>query len=113
MTNHAELSRDLALAIGYRPDDVLLNEARMDPDVCFVWFESDEEGHDPCWRKFDYRDADVWGPVLEWLIQSRALNVWSNDRGRRWGWSEMNGLDGLADTLPEAVARAAIAVKAK
>jgi hypothetical protein len=106
--NHAELSRDLALALGYEPARV-----RLGRDACYV-----------ITRKFDatlgievlgswpldYRDPTVWGPVLIWLM--REHRVWPQIPTQTWDMLNvtMTRTLGIGDTLPEAIARAAIAV---
>lgn len=106
--DHAALSRDLALALGYAPEHVAYG---VDGGA-YVW------GDWPDWRgwfsgrPFDYRDPTVWGPVLEWLIKQdfatdrTYVGKFTVGSGRIQRWF-------TADTLPEADARAAIAVKEK
>lgn len=65
--NDAEISRRLALAIGWsdadpEDPDVVIFRAPLSgqhlEDHCAVWFEQD-------WRTFDYRDPSVIWPIAE------------------------------------------------
>lgn len=95
---HADLSRRLALALGW----------------CTVAGKLEEvEVHGPKmhgFRRFDYRDPTVWGPVLEWLQNRHDVQT------IRYGdvsqvWISGRGAIGVGNTLPEAVALAVIAVR--
>lgn len=112
-TEHAELSRRLALAIGYYPESVRI--ARNGCEVFREYFP----GGEPDWRTFSYGDPSVALPVLAWL--SRRYGV---SRIRRTGFSPDYFIEGYerhpsplgyfsayADTLPECIARAAIVVE--
>ena len=105
MVNHAELSRDLALALGYAPED-----AHLDPDGdCWVWREPAFGPHG--WKLFDYRDPSVAMPLLKWLHKEHDSTSW-------WGLTgnyvvDVNDEWIDADTLEEAIARAVIAVGGK
>lgn len=110
MTDHATLSRDLALALGWRVEIHGVLDYEMNPvgTVCNV--ADPNPGGFRC-RKFDYRSPDVCLPLMEWLML-RGVNVWSPDGiPTVWAWSAPDGNYSDADTLPEAVARAVIAVK--
>ena len=56
-----EISKALALAIGWKPDDV---QAYKYADRLEVWWFNDED-YDYDWRIFDYRDWNVIGPIAE------------------------------------------------
>ena len=105
--NHAELSRDLALSLGYCPESVETEQEqcrvfRLLPSKAVDW---------PVWLNFDYRAPTVCLPLIEWLML-RGVNVWNPDGiPTVWTWSEPDGDYGKAETLSEAVARAVIAVK--
>lgn len=112
--NHAELSRRLALAIGYAPECVRIDEdsnMKYEP-CCKVYRISNDMG--PYWRRLDYRDPSVALPVLKWLMREYDVYFMPSDylnqvRIRR---SRMiaDYLD-AADTLPAAIALAACAVR--
>ena len=126
MTTHAELSKQLALALGYYPESV-----RIEDDVCIVyrkepaWYVRPYEGRQPrpnppdTWAEFDYRHPSVAMPLLKWL-RSR-YGVWTLQERRLApgyfleGYRRFPAYDGYfsarADTLEEAIARAVIAVK--
>ena len=103
----AELSRDLALAIGWK-------HVYIEHGVCRVGeplMPGRGVDHILNWKAFNYFAPDVCLPLLDMLmrehkciIEPSVLNgdigVWIKDFGYTW-----------ADTLPEAVAKAVIAVK--
>ena len=105
--NHAELSRDLAIALGYHPESV-----RADEHDCNVYGEWDEFG--PRWRVLDYRSPRVALPLLKWLGIEYRKFFWfcapTSSIAPRWACSG-NGI--IANTLEEAIARACIALKGK
>lgn len=123
-TNHAELSRDLALAIGYYPESARTRKANPYASNPMMWAPHCEVYGDwwtkhkerPEWRVFDYRDPTVWGPVLEWLM-CREVRPEFYTTAPHFGmlrageFGRYPPIDIEADTLPEAVARAAIAIK--
>jgi hypothetical protein len=102
----AEISRRLALAIGYDPRDVHVNHV----DRVFVWrklnpFQYERVG----WYAFDYRDPAVIWPIAERFNCFPQANLF--DSG--WhaitqdGWE--NGEDqSIGDTAAKAVALAVI-----
>lgn len=98
MTDHAILSSDLARALGWRVSHIT---ASGEVHVCLKRGSS---------RKFGYRDPTVCLPLIEWLMREHAMRpFWHLGANvyivKRW--------ESQATTLPEAVARAVIAVKAK
>ncbi len=107
MTDHAEISRQLALAIGYAPESVRV-VSPWPPGYCEVYRITNDMG--PYWREFDYRSPDVALPLLVWLldkhdpmlVRNRAIPAFTIDLPNKTIH---------ADTLEEAIARAAIAVK--
>lgn len=111
----AELSRELALAIGWKY--VYPNS----PETKKFWkheYAAVSEGPGPrgtmlIWRRFDYRSSDVALPLLKWIgEQYRVFFWWCSPTDKRGAlWSSSNGV--IADTLEEAIARAVIAVKGK
>jgi len=112
--NHAELSRDLALALGYYPEGVQIDtdkQGKYEP-VCRVYRISYDMG--PYWRWFDYRHPDVAMPLLRWLGSEHRKFFWfcapTSSLAPRWACSG-NGI--IAETLEEAIARAVIAVGRK
>lgn len=113
----AELSRELALALGWK----YVYPHSIETDVAWFRIKRDyiavSEGPGPRgtmlrWRKFDYRDPTVWGPLLDWLGSEYRKFFWycspTSLAGPRWSCS---GGGIIAPTLAEAVARAVIAVK--
>jgi hypothetical protein len=58
MTN-LEISKALALAIGWKEDDFMFGG-----DECVIDQGDDFRGY-PNWREFDYRDWNVIGPIAE------------------------------------------------
>ena len=104
---HAALSAQLARALGWK-------ETYIDPkNTCKVGeplFPERGFDHILNWHAFDYRDPSVALPVLEWLMLKGVI-VWNPDgTPTAWEWSTPDGDWGNTDTLPEAIARAAIAV---
>ena len=119
--DHAALSAQLARAIGYEQISV-----QTCGDYALVHGLWDDSGRDwQHWRTFDYRDPSVALPVLEWLMREHQVSLqyaahlnpfykkWAvlrpgeiNERGK-WVCDQV---DAWGDTLPEAIARAAIAV---
>lgn len=108
----AELSKELALALGYAPESVCIDTAKQGKyePVCRVYRISYDMG--PYWRWFDYRHPDVTLPLIEWLMREHGVTAWH-------GFGKGYVVDALdlcytkahVDTLAEAVARAVIAVK--
>lgn len=89
----AEISRRLALAIGWGASDIYLDALRFG---CNIWADGQ-------WRKFDYRDPAVIWPIAEHFDMFPMLiqpNVW------RASWA-----DEIADTAAKAVALAVIKAK--
>lgn len=110
MTDHAALSRELALAIGYAPDCV---QFRGD-GRCVVYgagSTSGEDGSCKWWKSFSYTDPTVWGPVLDWLMRKHGFRVYFNARKEaNYYMADLDQIFG-GPSLPEAVARAAISLK--
>ena len=112
MKNDAEISRKLALAIGWSdadpedPDVVIFRATLFGQyleDYCAVWFESD-------WRTFDYRDPSVIWPIAEKFDAFPRKSVdnpkgWASVTSEFW----INGGEfSYADTAAKAVALAVI-----
>ncbi len=76
MTN-LEINHRLALAIGYPPEDVRVNQFNVE-----VWrgYELFKERL-ACWQKFNYRDADTIYPIAEHF---KMMPSWFSPRGD-WG----------------------------
>ena len=111
--NHAELSRRLALAIGWQNIYPVSLETWKRDCVFVAEHACPPRGLTMSWRPFDYRDPTVALPVLAWLMREHWAIVQKNLDGKRagvfcaehgWCW---------ADTLEEAIARAVIAVGGK
>lgn len=121
MTNHAELSRQLALALGYFPESVRVVTRWVSDkhDICEVYRThryAAPNGPDS-WHPFDYRDPSVCLPLLAWLMREHDgwafPMMWNTGTRLRItvGWNKRTSID--ADTLEEATARAVIAVEVK
>jgi len=99
--NHAELSRELASALGWPHAEAWGDEE------CALVKDYDMVGH---W--FDYRDPDVCLPLIKWLGSEYRMFFWycspTSLAGPRWSCS---GRGIVAPALEEAVARAVIAVR--
>ena len=104
-SEHAELSAQLAKALGW---PAVIVGAAIDPSGVFV---NNDDGSG--WQAFDYRSPDVYGPLIEWLggVHGITLEVGAG----RYCWYAHDpfkeGYFAVADTLPEAVARAVIATR--
>ena len=115
MTNHADLSRQLALALGYYPESVRVDKKH---DFCEVYGAG--AGNPRCmrlewtgWDIFDYREPDVCLPLIKWLMvehNSVARTLCGRFAVGIAGTDTKPWRDHLADTLELAVARAVIAV---
>lgn len=103
----AEISRKLALAIGYRPEDVQI-EAYHGlglPDMCTVR-RLGVLGK-ITWKTLDYRDPAVIWPIAEHF---RCFPAHCHDlRGNWYAWCQKTGGFVYADTAAKAVALAVIA----
>lgn len=105
----AEISRRLALAIGWEEDqndpDVILEFDCKDLDQtahCKVWF-------DGSWRKFDYCDPAVIWPIAERYNKfPYALRDKAGELTGQWNAWVSDGEDVQADTAAKAVALAVI-----
>lgn len=60
----AEISRRLALAIGWEPNNVTTQWGKGEFAHCFGGVQFVQDGHGS-WRLFDYRDPSVIWPVAE------------------------------------------------
>ena len=108
--DHAALSAQLARALGYYPESVRILE-----NLCIVYrigvswraFTPINVSRER-WAEFDYRDPSVALPVLEWLMKEH----WCFVTGPIPSIESADHMDMRiqTDTLPEAIARAAIAV---
>ena len=106
MTNHAELSKELALALGYHPESVRIYTPS---DECPRVYRQQGPHRWPTWYDFDYRSPDVCLPLLKWLIDKHCAVVYRDVKSFRVDQSATFDVN-RADTLEEAVARAVIAV---
>lgn len=101
----AEISRRLALAIGWQDDDedpdvILMNRLwNSEETKCYVWFNG-------VWVEFDYRDPAVIWPIAEHFnafpFMDKAYKKWL-----ACGWFDFENEVG-ADTAAKAVALAII-----
>ena len=109
MTSHAELSRDVALAIGHAPESVQIIHYSTANAICYVYRIVNEVKFED-WVAFDYRSPDVAMPLLKWLIKNHNGVAFLFDGSfaieRGDDWHE-------CDTIEEAIARAVIAVGRK
>lgn len=114
----ADLSAELALALGYFPESVQFDletthtkreGIRTMPGerIAYVFgqWENALVGY---WRRFDYRHPSVYGPLVAWLGEKHDREPWYSSSRRKWMTATAQ-----YDTLPEAVARACIALKGK
>lgn len=121
MTSHAELSRDLALAIGYFPESVQLTDLAIFGPRCIVYGAGSGQPFEVAvinnkgWSVFDYRSPDVAMPLLVWLVTEHNGTVEPGLEMRFRVYARPSkyvcGLWRTADTLEEAIARAVIAVR--
>lgn len=104
---HAEVSRSLALAIGWKHDDVQMVMAMHGmPAYCEVWPWGKACGGN--WKPFDYRDIDVIWPIAE------RFNCFPSICSLGWiSYFDCTSKSSIGDTAALAVARAVIAAKEK
>ena len=110
----AEISKAVALAIGYAPESVQIRHPG-NTSYCYVYRDT-TPWKELNWRIFQYTTPDVALPLLRWLSQPYGLvELWPNEES--WtvvvhGRSMMGDLEKRinADTLELAIARAVIAV---
>ena len=109
--NHAELSRELALALGYYPESVRVKHEGTNSAYCQVYRKCRLTFHeDPYWLALDYRSPDVALPLLAWLMRHHSVSIDHYFSG----WViRVYGISIQADTLEEVIARACIAVGGK
>ena len=94
-----EISKALALAIGWKPKNVLPNEVNQVVMQCWVYV-----GYE--WKVFDYRDPAVIWPIAE---QYDCFPVKPyGDLGHQKWLAIVDGSAGYADTAAKAVAIAVI-----
>jgi len=96
--NDAEISRKLALAIGYAPEDLMQN---LDGGISVRRSESPQGYAVPGWYRFDYRDGETIWPIVERFNCSPRL-----DQYQRWVAGKYPYI--YADTAAKAVALAVI-----
>ena len=102
----AELSRDLALALGYYPESVSVKWKHLH---VYRWCARYKRN---LWFRWDYRDPSVCLPLLDMLMREYGVVPLYSDRRKKFGvWYGKEWKVRTGDTLPEAVARAVIAVK--
>lgn len=102
--NDAEISRKLALAIGYKRKHVTTN---LDGGISVRRWGSPKGFPLPGWYRFDYRDPAVIWPIAEKF--DCFPNMWDGEGPEAWGaWcdAELRFID--ADTAAKAVALAVI-----
>ena len=117
--NHAELSRDLALAIGYAPESVRVRHNTPDDahvwEACEVFRQGEYDAH-PHWHCLDYRDPSVAMPLLKWLITEQEAGASGAASGEAFCiWVRVGkAMRRFAfDTLEEAICKAVIGVGRK
>lgn len=116
MTDHAELSKSLALALGYAPESVRVFEHYPKAAlVCQVYRQITHDPRSAYWQEFSYRDPTVCLPLIEWLMREYGGFFTRDVIGPHQVWYLPRCFPGMPDrsypTLAEAVARACIAVK--
>ena len=94
--NDLEISKALALAIGWSMTNVLPSDENPTLMQCWVWV-----GYK--WRVFDYRDWNVIAPIAE------RYNCFPYRNGGAW-WKTVNYMS-WADTPQKAIALAVIGAK--
>ena len=75
MKTDLEISKALALAIGWHEDHVLPSDKNPDMKQCWVWL-----GY--AWKVFDYRDPTViWPIAMEYDVfpKKDSIGLWSSD----------------------------------
>ena len=111
--NHAELSRQLAIAIGYAPECVYINKQPPYEWVQVYGAGTGAPGIEVRrWSLFDYRNPTIALPVLEWLMRGNGAILSLLEAGF-WISLRTKGINAHASTLEEAIARAAVAVGGK
>lgn len=97
--DHLEISRKLALAIGWKPERVHTHLHGTDYAISIV--KPDEE---TALRLFDYRDWNVIGPIAE---RFDCFPRWNG-----WSWECVGPTDYISGNTPQlAIARAVIAAQ--
>ena len=110
MTSHAELSKQLALALGYCPESVRVKPNYGGGEHVLVYSKRGTHRKFPKWRVFDYRSPDVAMPLLVWLLDKHDMECYCELGLFVVRTSDVHHYV-TADTLEEAIARAVIAVK--
>ena len=114
----ADLSADLARALGYEPDapgrkgTVYIKQSHGGGFHVRVWTARGKSK--PRWRTFSYDDPTVYGPLVAWLLERGAQIRYMRNTKTFALAAPPNGCVMRffeAATLPEAVARAVIAVR--
>lgn len=98
MKTDLEISKALALAIGWKASDVLLGHAGI---MCCVW-----EGPVHGWQVFDYKDWNVVGPIAgryNCFPTLKSYGLWDASIGLGTIYGE--------DTPQKAIAMAVIGAK--
>lgn len=115
----AQLSKELAFALGYAPESVRKINILLGHGI--EVYGAREPYFSPYWKRFDYRDPTIVVPLIKWLGEQHGIKVmpfrdddsgallWEARSPLRYGSREVS----VAATLEEAVARAVIAVKGK
>ena len=114
----AEISRAVALAIGYAPESVqiALGECQVFRTVQkrADYLDASRPWNEPtdAWHSFDYREPTVALPLLKWLmVEHDPMLLWN--RAIPAFAIDLPNKTIHADTLEEAIARAVIAVRMK
>lgn len=100
----AEISRRLALAIGWADDqdntDVVIFGEYLGKkeEHCCVWFEDPSGEH--YWREFDYRDPAVIWPIAE------RFNAFPLLPGTGYHWTALVGFNSKTQADADAAAKA-------
>ena len=107
---HAEISRRLALAIGWDSEDVQMVMAfQGHPAYCEVWPWGGRCGGN--WKPFDYRDPDVIDPIKGRYKISSYQIISGKQKGRAFAHDLT--ICATEDTEQLAVAMTVIAAKEK
>ena len=119
--NSADLSRQLALALGYHPESVRIIPSDIGPenDECQVFrVPTHSISQDfACWLLFEYTDPTVVVQLIKWLMVEHGAFPTRTMLGDEFTGFMIRGAPQVPDvswlTLELAVARAVIAVGVK
>ena len=99
----AEISRRLALEIGWKADEIRIDHTWIQEPIVEVWYtlRNAPENY-KIWRRFDYRDPSVIWPIAE------RFDCFPLRLGKKWAAQKMHAEPVASDTAAKAVALAVI-----